>query len=382
MSPHADKPLHLRLFFTRGTFLRTWDEIGIFDREVALFRALLRRGVRVTFVTCGDARDLEYGSRLGGIGVRCNHWGLPSRYYNRFLPLLHAPAFLGRGIVRTNQFDGADLAIRAARFWRKPLIARGGYMYSDFAAREYGADSEQARQAFGAEARAFRGARRIVVTTRSMRESIAARFPGMARKITVIPNYVDTDRFRPDESVERDADRIVYVGRIEDTQKNLRALIDAVRKTDLRLDAIGDGPLRGELARQTADTGRIRFLGKVDHAELPRHLRRAAFFVLPSRYEGHPKALFEAMACATPVLACDVPGVREFVESERTALLTAPDGESLQAGIERLAADADLRRRIGEAGCRLVRQHYGLDAVVDREIDMYNEILARERGTP
>jgi|TARA_Y100000310_G_C20223560_1_gene596837 hypothetical protein len=77
--------MNLTLFFTRGMSLKVWHEIGMFYREVALYERLRDRGVSISFVTYGDAHDLDYKECLPGIEIHCNRWGLPSRVYEKFL---------------------------------------------------------------------------------------------------------------------------------------------------------------------------------------------------------------------------------------------------------------------------------------------------------
>jgi hypothetical protein len=61
--------MHLVLFFTRGVSLQTWDRVGMFDREVAIYRRLHDRGVQVSFITYGNRLDLNYADRIPGIRI-------------------------------------------------------------------------------------------------------------------------------------------------------------------------------------------------------------------------------------------------------------------------------------------------------------------------
>ena len=133
--------MHLVLFFTRGVSLQTWASVGSLEREIALYLRLGEKGVHVTFITYGGSGDLQYASQHDGIEILCNRWNLPPRWYERLLPFLHARILRSADVIKTNQTNGADVALRAARIWRKPLIARCGYMWSEFAQRR-GATNE------------------------------------------------------------------------------------------------------------------------------------------------------------------------------------------------------------------------------------------------
>src|SRR5207244_9575786 len=100
-------------------------------------------------------------------------------------------------------------------------------------------------------------------------------------------------------------------------QKDLETLIRAVAGVprNLRLCFVGDGPKRGELGRLCTDLGvDCAFAGVVGHGELPEILSRSRCFVLPSRFEGHPKALLEAMAAGLACVASDISGVRDLAD--------------------------------------------------------------------
>ena len=113
--------LHLTLFFTRGVSLHTWAQNGSLEREVALYlRLQQQKGVQISFITYGEKTDLRYRDRLQGIEILCNHWNLSARIYEQLIPLLHKRALSRATLIKTNQTNGAEVALRAARFWHKP----------------------------------------------------------------------------------------------------------------------------------------------------------------------------------------------------------------------------------------------------------------------
>lgn len=117
----------------------------------------------------------------------------------------------------------------------------------------------------------------------------------------------------------------------------IRALVDA---PDCRLLIAGDGPLRGDLealARRLKVADRVRFLGEVAHAELPKIYAAADVLVLASSREGWANVLLEAMACGTPVIATDVNGASEIVQGPEAGLLMVErTPECLLASLRRL----------------------------------------------
>jgi len=373
---NKEHAVRLILFFTTGASLHFWDKITLtFEREVAIYQRLHERGVQVSFVTYGDAKDLRYAARIPGIRVLCNRWGLSLRRYERWLPVLHGWHLWRADVYTTNQTVGADVALRTARLFGKPLIARCGYMWSRFAARQDGADSEAAYHAQTQEAQVFPAADRVVVTAGHMKQYVEEQYGLADSRVRVIPNYVLTDLFRPDSEGTCKPGRICFVGRLE-AQKNLFALLEALRGLDVELEIIGEGSQREALEAAARDKGvNILFLGKRPHAELPQHLNAAEMFILPSLYEGHPKALLEAMACSRPVIGTDVIGIRELIRHRETGYLCGTSPEEIRAAIQDVLSDADLRNHMGHNAQEFVLEHFALERVVEMELALLSEVV-------
>ena len=132
-------------------------------------------------------------------------------------------------------------------------------------------------------------------------------------------------------------------------QKGFDVLVAAMRSLpDLHLDIIGEGEDRPLL-----DAPNVQLAGW--QADIRPWLARADIAVIPSRWEGFGLVAVEAMASGVPVIASDIPALREVVGD--AALLVPPsDPMALADAIRRLAADADLRRALSEAGLARVRR--------------------------
>jgi glycosyltransferase involved in cell wall biosynthesis len=364
---------HLCVFFTKDVSLRTWDETGMIDREVAIYRWLQSNGVKVSFVTYGDKTDLDYADRLPGINILCNRWQLSMRQYIRWLPVLHALHFSQASAFKTNQTNGATVALRVARLWRKPLIARCGYMWSEFEEHRHGADSPQARKAKQVECEVFASADAVVVTTPMMVESVLQRLPEARDKVHLLSNYVETDRFRP-LKVEPEFD-IIFVGRLE-PQKNIPALLEAlVELKNTTAAIVGSGSLETALKQQfSALNERISWFGSTPNRDLPALINRSRIFILLSHYEGHPKALIEAMACGIAVIGSASPGIQEIIEHGENGWLTDTDPQSIRAAIQMLLANPSLREKLGQNARAFALKHYALDTIGQKELQLIDKV--------
>jgi glycosyltransferase involved in cell wall biosynthesis len=348
--------------------------VGMLEREAAIYRYLVDKGAAVSFVTYGDASDLAYSKVLGKIDILCNTAGKPLEVYEKDILELHAGALAGADIIKTNQTYGARTALNVARRLAKRFIARCGYMWSANASREHGADSPQAQEAFSTEYEVFSGADAVVVTTPAMKADVVSRIPEARDKTFVIPNYVDTDLFRPINR-PRSPHTILFVGRIA-PEKNLDNLLEAVAPLDVNVRIIGEGKMRPLLQKRFEHLGdRIVWEGNVPNKELPGYMNEATVFVLPSRYEGHPKALLEAMACATPVIGGNAPGILEIINHGKTGLLSETDPLQLRHAVIELLKDKELRTQLGNLGREFVLEGYALPRIGAMELNALRSLL-------
>lgn len=366
--------MRLTLFFTRGVSLQTWYQQGMIDREIAIYQRLQQKGVEITFITYGNRRDRDLSSLIPNIKILCNQWNLPQSKYQRWLHLIHAPWLVKTDIIKTNQTNGADIALKAAKFWRKPLIARCGYMWSEFVGTQKGQDSSEYHRVHNIETEVFHAAKKVIVTTPMMAEDIKHRIPDAFPHTIIIPNYVESDRFCPLKDIKPDFD-LVFVGRIA-PQKNITALLEAIAPLNVSLLVIGNGELKESLQQKFAQLGdRVHWQGNVSNGELPNYLHRGRIFILPSHYEGHPKALIEAMSCGLPIIAGSSPGIKEIITHGENGWLCNTDAESIRHAIKELLAQSQLQAKLGDNARQYALDNYALDKIVHTELQLLQQVL-------
>ncbi len=200
-----------------------------------------------------------------------------------------------------------------------------------------------------------------------------------AGKLAVIHCGIDPEVFRPAAAPAAPGSgalRLACVGTLHEV-KGQRFLLEACRRllergVELRCDFVGDGPDRHRLERAARASGlaeRVRFLGPLPREAVAACLREADVAVVPSvptrdgRREGIPVALMEAAASGKPVVASHLSGIPEAIEDGAEGLLVAPgDAEALAAALATLAADPELRRRLGVAARERMRRDFDLVA--------------------
>ncbi len=244
--------------------------------------------------------------------------------------------------------------------------------------------SDPARQSLGPFWNAVRRHKyRQAATVVALTETSASYLRPFSKSVTVIPSAVDRPPLTSDREQACARKRIAGVGRLEPEKGFDRLLIAFAQATtddpSWQLVIYGEGTQRGALLAQAKS------LGINDRLELPGWVRplaeplsQATLFCLPSRYEGFPSALLEAMSLGVPSLSVDCEsGPRVIIDHGRDGWLVESSVEGLRGGIETLIADVRQREALGRAGIRIVDQ-FGWDTMVDRYEQLLRDVV-RER---
>jgi len=213
--------------------------------------------------------------------------------------------------------------------------------------------------------------------------------PDMPHRL--IPPAVDVSRFTPAEQAERNGPLVVLtVARLHWKKGHeygllaIRELIDSGVPVEYRV--VGAGPHADAVHAcvEDLDLGRhVRLLGALPPAAVLEEMRGADMFLHPAVSEGFGNAVMEAQAAALPVVCIDADGLRENIADGETGFAVARrDPSALAAALSRLAADRDLRRRMGEAGRRRVSEHFDPARQVDAFVALYEETITAAGRRP
>jgi glycosyltransferase involved in cell wall biosynthesis len=150
-----------------------------------------------------------------------------------------------------------------------------------------------------------------------------------------------------------------------------------VFRPDVHLLIFGDGPQRARLhqfRRQVRILDKVHFLGQRD--DVPDWLPHFDVLLSTSNYEGHSNAILEAMAAGVPVVASDVPGTRDLVESGVSGYLVAVGNRpGFTRAIHRLLDDASLAERFRHSARARVESCFSVEQMVAQYVDLYSQLL-------
>jgi glycosyltransferase involved in cell wall biosynthesis len=203
-------------------------------------------------------------------------------------------------------------------------------------------------------------------------------------RTTAIMNPVAIPPEAPDEG--RVAGRVVSLGRLGE-RKGSKVLVEAIallagEGLDATLVLAGDGDREGveAHARSMGVAGRVEIRSWIGPDEVAALLDSASAFALPSREEGLPVALLEAMAHALPVVVTSVGGIPDLVrDGEHGRMVRPDDPPGLAAALRDLLRDAAAARRAGRAGRAEVERRCAVPVAVARLEDAFAQVLARRR---
>jgi len=175
--------------------------------------------------------------------------------------------------------------------------------------------------------------------------------------------------------------KVIPVKRLEWLMEVVRQLpsVEALVVGGYTEEHYSDQYYRTLLASYPDIRDRVHFVGEVTWDQVPTHLAAADIFVFPSKFEGMPNALLEAMASGLPVVVSDIPPHRELIQHGRTGFL-ARDPLEMARLVATLANHEDLRSSVGEAGRVYVRQNLSSEACTQAFLNLYKRLIAGDLG--
>ncbi|MEM0982815.1 MAG: glycosyltransferase [Planctomycetota bacterium] len=341
---------------------RTPTDARSLQRDLLMAQRHLARYSRVVIVSPGRE---DVRSRIQAIDDRLdivtNSRGLSPEAFDGFAAARVADLLRGSAsaLVTTNQMWSGEAAVRTA--WalraagvRTALVARGGFCWSRFETLAEGPESVSALAASETEARLCRAADLIATTTQAMASDLSWKLGIPRERFRIVPSFVPSAA-KPNPTVLREPAEILCVARLVETKRVDRVIDAAAQIANTSLiepvvRIVGEGPLRRSLEEQATATGTETILeSNLDQQALFDRMRRCTAFVQASEFESHPRALLEAMACGTPIVAVAAPGASELIAHGETGLLAEPDAAAIAGRLTALITDREGAALLGES---------------------------------
>lgn len=202
-------------------------------------------------------------------------------------------------------------------------------------------------------------------------------------KIAILYNGVDHKLFSVNRSLkERCPKKFAFLNVASFSPiKNHIALLEAFRKTaklykgkiDIKLILVGDGPLRN-MIEHTAPEGVI-FYGRIQHENLPSIYCNSDAFILPSKSEGHPWSLLEAMSCEVPSIASSVGGIPETIQNPELLINPWNIDDIKDKMISLIEMPPEERAFLGKRNREIVLRNFTMSLHIENLLHIYEDVM-------
>jgi len=240
----------------------------------------------------------------------------------------------------------------------------------------------------------FRMVLRYIVRRASVVISLGGKITGLLQRVAsgsgcrveVIPNAVELPEVQAAYPLEGTPLRLLFVGRFA-FNKGLDVLLDVARRlvqegraADVRFELAGDGPLLADMNREGLPANVV-LLGRVDDAQLAQLYAECHALVLPTRFEGMPTVVLEAMARCKPIFVSDVGASAELVNMHNGYLLPPGNADALyNAVVDFLARSADVRVKMGVYSHQRVTELFTWPVIVQRFVVLFAGVAVSRGG--
>src|SRR3989344_1875250 len=281
-----------------------------------------------------------------------------------FFPIIKPRIFKEADIYYADHVSGAFPLVLGKFLFRKKLIVRFNWDWSYFVKHEYNYFTYLFVRFL--EKISIKYADVVITTTPHLKDIVLEKLR-FKNKIVVIPNWVDTDLFKPNKSKKK-KNSIISVGRLV-SQKDYLLLLKSLNqlKSKYSLTIIGAGPQKNALLKYAKKNNiKVNIIEKIENSKIPKYLNLHEIYVSTSRCEGHPKAIIEAMSCAMPVIATDVVGNKDALINKKTGILTQRDPKDIGIHISNLNSNLSMKNKLANNARAYVTKNCGFDIVTKR----------------
>jgi len=353
---------HLSIFFSS---LNGINKVGSLHQMLGIYKKFIQAGWEVTFYTNEMAHTLPDIGFEAKVYSQWPHF-LPENLgalYQFFMPLLRFGSGQKTDVIISEPAYAVSAAINAGKLWGAKVVARCGMVYGE-SAETLKKSGKSANKKLRREKKMFKNADKCIIPTAALADWVVNNYKINREKIVIAPNNVDTELFKPAANTKKDID-IICIGRLV-AKKRHDLLLEVLAETNYKIEIIGQGKMEQQLVniadRVSAEVVLIR---RVENDMLPEHLNRSKIYVNIAAWEGHPKALIEAMSCGLACIGAKSPGIKNLIVDGQTGLLVEPEPKQIRSAIERLLADEQLREYLGKNAREYAVRHFSLDTVFE-----------------
>lgn len=363
--------MHIGVLFSYDVSLKDWHKSGLIDREIEIYHKLSQHH-KISLITFGDSSDLKFQKKLKKIRIIPVYKFIKKRnkyiniFISLFLPFFLKSYFVNIDMLKCNQMWGSWIAVINRIFNGKKYISRSGYEMYQNELNNKGILKKIIY--YFLSILSYKFSDKIIVTTKDIKKFIIKTFFLNHKKIIIIPNYINTEKFKI-FGKKRNND-FLYVGRLSE-EKNLFMIFQLFKGNKKKLNVLGNGILKDALIEyKDKNKININFLKNKKNDKMPYVFNRFKFFILMSKYEGHPKALLEAMACGCICIVKKSQGIKSIIKNNNNGFYIKNKVEFSQILIK-IQKNITLARKISKNSSDYVEKNFSLNKIIRKELNIY-----------
>ena len=316
----------------------------------------------------GFGEPYVFGRRLRKYFKKCKpHYDIVHDNQSLCFGLLHLQA-MGYSVIATVHHpitQDRDLALSAATTQGQRWLIKRWYHF------------------IGMQQQVVQKLAHVITVSKQSQGDIATAFGRPLEKIEVIPNGIDTETFKPLETISRKPRRILTTSSSDQPIKGLSVLLNALANIRLEFPAVTlvvvgkltEGGVTEKELKNLQLEACVEFISGISTQQLVEEYAAASFSVVPSLYEGFGLPAGEALACGTPLICSDGGALPEVV-GEAAYLVKAGSVEEMTEALKKLLVDAELRVQLGLAGRAHSLQHLSWQVVAEQLVTYYRGCIS------
>lgn len=376
--------MNIVYFLTYGYSLETWNESSALEREVKYFNLLSKNfGYKFFIITYGDESDLQYSdlfSRSEIIPLYKYKKHFDSKLLNFFNSLTFPRKIKNIinediHITKQNQLLGSWVSYIFKKITRSKFFIRTGYDMYFFSKAENKSYIKQKLYMlltfFG-----LNSADLYSVTSRADYDFLLKTFNFNRKKLKILRNWVENSQ-SVYEVIRNE--KIISIGRLE-YQKNYQFLVKELSGQDIPLIIYGSGSKRDELLKLSKNLNvNLDINDSISNNELINILQNVKYFILPSYYEGNPKALLEAMSAGCIVFASNIKNHNEIIKHRVNGFLFDLHSGSLKDLLTQVLNNSKFEKEelefISKNAVNTINDKYSISKIFNEEKNLLNDLV-------
>ena len=376
--------MNIVYFLTYGYSLETWNESSALEREVKYFNLMSKNlGYKFFIITYGNENDLQYSDLFSGSEI-IPLYKYKKHFDSKLLNFLNSLTFPRKikniinediHITKQNQLLGSWVSFIFKKITGSKFFIRTGYDMYFFSKSEKKSRVKQMLYMlltfFG-----LNSADLYSVTSRADYDFLLKSFNFKRNKLKILRNWVEDSQHI--NTVSRN-EKLISIGRLE-YQKNYEFLVKELSGQDIPLIIYGSGTKREELLKLSKSLNvDLEIIDSISNSELINSLKNIKYFVLPSHYEGNPKALLEAMSAGCIIFASNIKNHSEIINHRVNGFLFDLHRGSLNDLLNQVINNSNIKKEelesISMNAVKTVNDEYSISKIINEEKNMLNNLV-------